>query len=218
MISRISFRTACVYTAGTSSSTSSHGAAKSYAGSLKCISSITRNSFQVRRSLALPRRPSFIYAPQDVPLLSQNPLHLNTIPHSQIHAAIKSHLNNRTGSTVLEFTTLASNVPWMSREFILSAVPFLRRAGTPTPLLTSLLDVLKIDDARIKTVENVSRQYAALLITTAEFELTEERATRSEFINRFGMQMWREHRFLLIWEAALLNAGLTCRWIVVFET
>ncbi|KAF9019377.1 hypothetical protein BDZ89DRAFT_1043934 [Hymenopellis radicata] len=151
----------------------------------------------------------------DVPMLSLDPktLHLNTIPPSKIRSAVQNHLTQR--RSTLEFTTLAPNVPWMSREFILSAVPFLQRSGTPTPLLTSLIDILKVD-ARIKTVENVSVQYATLLATT-EQKLVEERATRSQFICTFGLEKWREHRFLLAWEAALLHAGLISRWIVVFK-
>ena len=104
----------------------------------------------------------------------------------------------------------------MSRDFILCSVPFLQRSSTPSPLLCSLTDIINNANAPIKTVENVSHQYAALLTTMVQ-ELEEEPHWRGRFIDQFGMEVWREQRFLLAWEAALLEAGLISRWIAVFK-
>ncbi|PBK82020.1 hypothetical protein ARMGADRAFT_1143784 [Armillaria gallica] len=59
--------------------------------------------------------------------------------------------------------------------------------------------------ARIKSVVNISERFV------------EDRADRITFIDQYGLDMWREQRFFMYWEAALLDVGHATRWIVELQ-
>ncbi|PBK81887.1 hypothetical protein ARMGADRAFT_1090753 [Armillaria gallica] len=44
-----------------------------------------------------------------------------------------------------------------------------------------------------------------------------DRADRITFIDQYGLDMWREQRFFMYWEAALLDVGHATRWIVELQ-
>jgi hypothetical protein len=132
-------------------------------------------------------------------------------------------------SNRLEFTTLGPSVKLLSMPFILCALPFLPRRHvhprrhetqrTSTPLLTSLHQIIGLATSGpspfvIDNVRNVSEEYATTLETVVR-ELALNRQARSSFIDQWGMECWREHRFLTEWESGLLRAGHLMKWIVV---
>ncbi|PBK74279.1 hypothetical protein ARMSODRAFT_1060297 [Armillaria solidipes] len=118
------------------------------------------------------------------------------------------------GSTAtIEFTTMSPQIVWMSKDFILCSLPL----RTSTPLLVSFTRVLSVcAPTRIKSVVNISERYADALSSSAE-RLAEDRADRIAFIDQYGLDMWRERRFLMYWEAALLDVGHVTRWIVELQ-
>ncbi|KAK0463810.1 uncharacterized protein EV420DRAFT_1638725 [Desarmillaria tabescens] len=130
-------------------------------------------------------------------LLSKGPsmLHLDVVPHSEMESSIASYIKSLAvgSTTTIEFTTISPHTAWMSKNFILCSLPL----RTSTPLLVSLTGVLSV-------------------LTQAE-RLVEDRAERIAFIDRYGLDMWRERRFLMYWEAALLDAGHVTRWIVELQ-
>ncbi|KAK0195652.1 hypothetical protein F5146DRAFT_1174735 [Armillaria mellea] len=151
------------------------------------------------------------------PLLSEGPstLHLDALPHSKIDSCITSFIKSlAVGSTAtIEFTTVSPQIVWMSKDFILCSLPL----RTSTPLLVSFAGVLSVcAPARIKSVVNISERYADALTSSAE-KLAEDRADRSAFIDQYGLDMWRERRLLMYWEAALLDVEHVTRWIVELQ-
>ncbi|KAK0483979.1 hypothetical protein IW261DRAFT_991979 [Armillaria novae-zelandiae] len=150
-------------------------------------------------------------------LLSEHPstLHLDVVPHSQIEASLASLIKSLTAgcTATIEFTTISPRIAWMSKEFILCSLP-LRNS---TPLLVSLTDILSIcTPARIKSVVNISEKYATALNNEVE-RLVENRTQRIAFIDQYGLEIWRERRFLMYWEAGLLDAGYVMRWMVELQ-
>ncbi|KAK0228844.1 hypothetical protein IW262DRAFT_1353423 [Armillaria fumosa] len=150
-------------------------------------------------------------------LLSEHPstLHLDVVPHSQMEASVASLIKPLTaGSTAtIEFTTISPQIAWMSKEFILCSLPL----RSSTPLLVSLTGILSIcAPARIKSVVNISEKYANALNNEAE-RLLENRTKRIAFIDQYGLEIWRERRFLMYWEAGLLDAGHVMRWMVELQ-
>ncbi|KAK0239809.1 hypothetical protein EDD85DRAFT_949638 [Armillaria nabsnona] len=149
--------------------------------------------------------------------LSENPstLHLDVVPHSQTEASVASFIKSlTTGSTAtIVFTTISPQIAWMSKDFILCSLPL----RTSTPLLVSLTGILSIcAPARIKSVVNVSEKYANALNNEAE-RLVEDRTRRIAFVDQYGLEIWRERRFLMYWEAGLLDAGHVTRWMVELQ-
>ncbi|KAK0211042.1 hypothetical protein DFS33DRAFT_1379009 [Desarmillaria ectypa] len=150
-------------------------------------------------------------------LLSEDPstLHLNVIPRSQTESSIASFIKSLTAgrTATIEFTAVSPQIAWMSKEFILCSLPL----RTSTPLLVSLIDIISIcAPARIKSVVNISDRYAKALNNSAD-RLVEDRAERIAFIDQYGLDMWRERRFLMCWEAALLDVGHVTRWLVELQ-
>ncbi len=142
-------------------------------------------------------------------------LHLDALLHSEIDSRITSFIKSlAVGSTAtIEFTTISPQIVWMSKDFILCSLPL----RTSTPLLVSFAGVLSVcAPARIKSVVNISERYADALSRSAE-RLIEDRADRIAFIDQYGLDMWRERRFLMYWEAALLDVGHATRWIVELQ-
>ncbi|KAK0441866.1 hypothetical protein EV421DRAFT_1904458 [Armillaria borealis] len=150
-------------------------------------------------------------------LLSENPstLHLDAVPYSQMEASVASFIKSLTaGSTAtIEFTTISPQIAWMSKEFVLCSLPW----RTSTPFLVSLTSILSIcAPAMIKSVVNISNKYANTLNNEVE-RLVEDRTKRIAFMNQYGLEIWRERRFLMYWEAGLLDAGHVTRWMVELQ-
>jgi len=170
------------------------------------------------------------------PLVSPNTpstLYLDFIPHPQLEASIRnlqSVLRKGIPAT-LEFTTIAPHISFLSTSFILCALPFLPRKHlatdqnqetalrTSTPLLTSLHRVIELltstpSKLTIESILNVSASCVTGL-NALEGELQDDRGIRTAFIDKWGVEGWREHRLMMAWEAGLLSAGYLTRWIVV---
>lgn len=174
-------------------------------------------------------------SPHSPPFLS-----LDYIPYSQIEASLKSFQTRlRDGASgTLELTTLASNIAFLSTPFIFSAIPFLPRKylkpdtqtplrttqRTSTPLFTSLPRIIELltstshagssTQIRIESIQNVS-QHTASFLQTLSTSLEDDSEVRTKFIDRWSIEGWREHRFLMDWEAGLLSAGLLTKWVIV---
>ncbi|KAK0226162.1 hypothetical protein IW262DRAFT_1480353 [Armillaria fumosa] len=118
------------------------------------------------------------------------------------------------GSTAtIEFIIVSPQIVWMSKDFILCSLSL----HTPMPHLVSFTGVLSLcAPARIKSIVNISKRYADALSSSAE-RLVKDRADRIAFIDQYGLNMWRERRFLMYWEAALLDVGHVTRWIVELQ-
>jgi hypothetical protein len=149
------------------------------------------------------------------------------------HAHLKPFIRNLqislepSASVTFEFTTLGSSIASFSTPFILCALPYLPRQRdgrllcrrTSNPLLASLHQIIELATSGsspfvIESVRNVSGEYATILDTiTAELE--DNRQQRNSFIEQFGKECWREHRFLTAWESALLRVGYLTRWVVI---
>ncbi|KAK0504521.1 hypothetical protein EDD18DRAFT_1325919 [Armillaria luteobubalina] len=150
-------------------------------------------------------------------LLSEGPstLLLDVLPHAQIDSSITSFIKSiPVGSTAtIEFTIVSPQIVWMSKDFILCSLPL----RTPMPHLVSFSGVLSLcAPAKIKSIVNISKRYADALSSSAE-RLVKDRADRIAFVDQYGLNMWREQRFLMYWEAALLDVGHVTRWIVELQ-
>ena len=66
----------------------------------------------------------------------------------------------------------------------------------------------------IESVQNVSDDYARYLRQYVD-ELTNDPGIRQRFIARWGVEGWREERFLATWEESLCRAGLLSRWVIL---
>ncbi|KAJ3890373.1 hypothetical protein GG344DRAFT_66348 [Lentinula edodes] len=94
-------------------------------------------------------------------------LDLDFVPYASFESTVKSFIHsmplsaNQNIDAVLEFTVLAPHVKWLSREYVLCAIPFMYTNGrnansiiksdatppptlTPTPMLLSLKQVIEI--------------------------------------------------------------------------
>jgi hypothetical protein len=68
----------------------------------------------------------------------------------------------------------------------------------------------------VKAVSNISEEYATQLNMIGR-ELETDRRMRALLISQWGIEGWREHRFLMAWEAALFKVGYLMKWNVVVE-
>ena len=134
------------------------------------------------------------------------------------------------GSTILEFSCLDPAIRFMSRDFILCAIPFLLRtykdsneaskySRTPAPLLTrfnTFVALLSSESStiRIRSIVDISRWHAHSLLQLEE-RLSNDRDLRTTCVQEEGIAGWREKKFMLAWEAGLLRAGFLMRWRVV---
>ena len=155
----------------------------------------------------------------DLPHISQdrNTLFLDTV----LHRRWKSAISNTLSLDCIEFTSFVSqNVPSLSPEFILCALPLAYRSRLSSPLLGSLFEVMNIiqplTHIKIKTVENISKDYSSFL-ATMERNLVEQGTIRARLVDEHGLEKWRQERFLLAWEAALVDAGFMVRWRIVLD-
>jgi hypothetical protein len=146
---------------------------------------------------------------------------------SSIHNIIQSRLQLRS-SALFEFTTLASNIAFLSDQFIFCALPFMPRkyleqrdrpCRTSTPLLTSLHHITKVissgpSTVTIERITNVTAEHV-MALRMIEQSLVTDRVLRLRLIKKWGIEGWREHRLMIAWEAGLLSAGHLQRWNVV---
>lgn len=157
---------------------------------------------------------------------------LDFVPYIELESTIRNaQVCLRPGHTVsFEFTAIAPKIPFLSDQFIFCSYPFMPRKFTPTPqvsyrtstpLLISLPRIIEIlvsgtSTTTIETVSNVTAERAGAL-QLLEQELTTNRALRSAMVGKWGLKGWREHRFKLTWETALLQAGCLARWSITIR-
>jgi hypothetical protein len=162
---------------------------------------------------------------------STYPLDLDFVPFHHLEKQInKIQCSLPSGSTILEFSCLAPAVRFMSRDFILCAIPFLLRTykdskeapkhiRTTSPLLTrfnTFVALLSSEPStiRVKSIVDISRWHAHSLLQLEE-RLSNDRHLRTTCVQEEGIAGWREKKFMLAWEAGLLRAGFLTRWRVV---
>ncbi|KAJ7583062.1 hypothetical protein C8J56DRAFT_1168043 [Mycena floridula] len=127
----------------------------------------------------------------------------------------------------IEFTLLSPNItPSLQNTcFVLSIMPFLPNSHgasrSPSPFqltLHGILDLLSTNhsEVSIAAIHNVTATYADLL-HTAHDGILQDRETRTRIIEQNGVSAWREQRFMLVWEAALMTAGYLNRWVIVLN-
>ena len=161
---------------------------------------------------------------------STYPLDLDFVPFHHLGKEInKVQSSLQSGSTIiLEFSCLAPAVRFMSRDFILCAIPFLLRtyknskeapkhSRTTAPLLTrfnTLVALLSSESSKIRSIVDISRWHAHSLLQLEE-RLSNDRHLRMTCVQEEGITGWREKKFMLAWEAGLLRAGFLTRWRVV---
>lgn len=163
-------------------------------------------------------------------LMTSYPLDLDFVPFHKLEKEInKIQSSLQSGSTtILEFSCLASEVRFMSRKFILCAIPFLLRTyndpkkafkygRTIVPLLTgfnTFVAIMSSESSTIKSIGNISSWHAHSLLQLEE-RLSNDRHLRMTCVREEGIAGWREKKFMLAWEAGLLRAGFLMRWRVV---
>jgi hypothetical protein len=155
---------------------------------------------------------------------------LDVVPHRDLETELRRiQISYQAASSItIEFSCLASSVTFMSKQFVLCAIPLLprtlgkrieRKPRTSTLLLTrleSIVALLSSLSCRIVRVDNVSFGQAAIL-QKLEMDLVDNRSKRVECIQDLGVAGWREERFMLAWEAALLASGILVRWRIILE-
>ena len=161
---------------------------------------------------------------------STHPLDLDFVPFHHLEKEIKKVQSSlQSGSTItLEFSCLAPAVRFMSRNFILCAIPFLlhtyseskeapKHSRTTGALLTrfhTFVALLSSESSSITSIVDISRWHAHSLLQLEE-RLSNDRHLRMTCVQDEGIAKWREKKFMLAWEAGLLRAGLLTRWRVV---
>lgn len=159
-----------------------------------------------------------------------HPLDLDFVPFHHLGKEINKILSSlQSGSTIiLEFSCLPPSVTFMSRDFILCAIPFLLRtykdlkeapkhSRTTAPLLTRFITfvaLLSSESSTIRSIVDISRWHAHSLLQLEE-RLSSDRHLRMTCVQEEGIAEWREKKFMLAWEAGLLRAGFLTRWRVV---
>ncbi|KAF9469266.1 hypothetical protein BDZ94DRAFT_1181937, partial [Collybia nuda] len=155
---------------------------------------------------------------------------LDFVPYAELDPAIRTMLHFlRPGNTVsFEFTTISPKIPFLGDQYIFCSYPFMPRRFTPTsqvshrtstPLLISLQKIIEMLGTLTTTIEAVSNITAesANVLQLLEQELATNSTLRSAIICRWGLKGWREYRFMLAWEAALLQAGCLAKWSVTIR-
>lgn len=155
---------------------------------------------------------------------------LDVVPYRNLETELRRiQAPYQAGSLItVEFSCLASDIAFMSTQFILCAIPLLPRAfgnrtkrnpRTSTLLLTRLetmVSLLLSLSCRIVCVDNVSSRRAAIL-QALEMDLVGNKSKRVDCINKIGVAGWREERFMFAWEAVLLMSGNLIRWRITLK-
>ncbi|KAF8077752.1 hypothetical protein FPV67DRAFT_1462876 [Lyophyllum atratum] len=155
-------------------------------------------------------------------------LHLDFITNPYLEATIRIFQSRLKPATLgsLEFTTMASNISFLSNDFILCSLPFTSRKylqgqtaqRTSTPLLASLRHITECLSSSTSTttiisIRNITSEHINVLRASRQ-RLISDRVLRTTLIERWGEEGWREHVFLTDWEAGLLSAGFLTRWSI----
>ncbi|KAF8891258.1 hypothetical protein BD779DRAFT_1670894 [Infundibulicybe gibba] len=155
---------------------------------------------------------------------------IDFVPHGCLQSTISAYLSALESNTrlVVNVTTVALGTPLLSHKFLLCSLPFLPRqylkagsGASPRRGLGSLLtplhriiELISQHQVTVKAVENVSKAREKEL-WALEQQLVNDRALRTSTTGNYGIEGWREHRFLTAWEAALLSNGHLVRWSVI---
>ncbi|KAG7092798.1 hypothetical protein E1B28_009116 [Marasmius oreades] len=144
---------------------------------------------------------------------------LDSVPQQDIETTLSAFLSGLcTERANIIFTARNPCVRFMSESFLFSAVPYITRNYTATPLFSSLDHIISyisgFRDVKILSVTNDSEAHAQKLYA-AENDLVEKNSSRIRFLERHGERSWREHRLRLVWEAGLHESGLLTKWVIV---
>lgn len=147
---------------------------------------------------------------------------LDHIPsHKVEREALRIQKTRLPGATFsIEFTCFASGIGFLSPSYILCLVPFLYASrGSSVPLTLSLLKVIGFltnDFVSILAITNISSEQADIL-RFQEQTMVHKSDLRNRLLREVGLMGWRRQRFMLLWEAGLLSAGLLCRWRIALK-
>jgi len=85
--------------------------------------------------------------------------------------------------------------------------------------LAQVLQLLKSGSSplTVDSVQNVSEAHATSLNTYVQ-NLDDDSLFRKTFVDQWGMNAWREEKFYMAWESAVLSAKLLERWSVIVHT
>lgn len=167
--------------------------------------------------------------------LVDDTLDLDFIPIPYIGAALsaaKSHLARSQETFDVEFTSLSTATAYMSYEYMLCCAILLpnehnvsKSKKTALPFFVSFPDIVKRLSAEtgstgdagmaivIQSVSDVSLVHAEAL-EAHENDMIHDKWVRDTFAVKHGLDVWRETRLRLRWEAALLRSKILVRWKV----
>ena len=156
---------------------------------------------------------------------------LDCVPHHHLESHIRKLQASLIpgASVILGLTTrsVSARRSFWSATTIFIAIPFLPRLSatrgqkqrTTTPLFASVPAILRLVTSgptplTVEFVRNISREYADFLRRCAA-ELEGGPEARRVFVAKWGRTSWNEERLNLVWEAALVDAGLLEGWAIV---
>lgn len=167
---------------------------------------------------------------------------LDMVSRSNLRAFLRNLQSTTSpgGSVLLAFSTLSAPLSFSSAAYILVAIPFLphnpvkkeitsslnnhshrplSERRTLLPVQTSLDQIIRELTSgpaafNIEFVHDASVVHAIDLNKRIQ-ELETDIYSRKAFIAKWGLGTWREERFLIAWETALIAAGLLTRWVVL---
>lgn len=168
------------------------------------------------------------WSESDHPSFTRSYNDLDHIPIRRIEFELlniqRTHLSGATFS--IEFTCFAPGVAFLSSCYILCLVPFLyasrghqyrtHRFSVLALSLQKVIGLLNNRYASILTVTNISSKQAAVLCCR-ERDMVYNGNLRNRLISDEGLVGWRRERFMLLWEAGLLSAGLLFRWRIILK-
>ncbi|KAF7295513.1 hypothetical protein MIND_01091300 [Mycena indigotica] len=163
------------------------------------------------------------------PLNVNTHIDLDCTSFSQVDYALDSLRVDlvRDQTATLEFTTPASSLEFLGKDFIICAISLMSRKyakegnnRTTSSLFLDLKYVLQYlttgEEALVlDSLINISKEHAEKLVAAAD-RLDKDKTIRTAFVHEWGIEGYSEERFMLGWEAALLLSGKhLARWRLV---
>jgi len=155
---------------------------------------------------------------------------LDFLPYPELESSIRTiQARLHPGSSALfKFTSISPKIAFLSDQFVFCCLPFMPRRyllkqdnprRTSTPLLTSLHHITEVlstesSTVSIQQITNVTAEHI-IALRMMEQSLVTDPVRRLGMIGKWGLDGWRDHRFMIAWEAGLLSAGYLQRWNVV---
>jgi len=153
---------------------------------------------------------------------------LDHIPYYRIEREVLRILRTQLSDAIfsIEFTCFAPGITFVSPCYILCILPFLYasrsrnsyvRNSVPSTLsLQKVIGWLSNDYATTLSVTNISSEQAAILCEQEKCMVYNSNL-RNQLIGDESLVGWRRKRFMLLWEAGLLSAGLIFRWRIILK-